>query len=190
MTVTTFIIMGRPGSGKTTQAQKLSVLTGFPIFSSGGRARTLAKHNSYLGRKIADLINHGNLMPAWLASYLFEDTILKLEPEEGIIFEGAARTKEEAERFHEVMHWLQRPYRVFNLEVSESVVRERLAKRATLEGRVDDRLEHIDTRFREYIDHTTHAIEFFRSKNMLVDVDGAKDPEAVSDDIRETLRKL
>lgn len=186
--VKTFIFMGRPGSGKSVQATRLAHLIDYPIFSSGSRARELAATNSYFGERVAALINEGNLLPSWLAAYFFEEAVLALPLGKGLILEGAARTLPEAIEFDEVMQWLERPYRVFNLDVSSEVVKERLLKRHGLEGRKDDESpERVQHRLSRYSEETLPALEHFRALGKVTDIDGGQPPEEVFEAIKRAV---
>jgi adenylate kinase len=180
----TLILLGRPGCGKGTQASMLlQTLPGFSEFSMGDRFRAIAKEDTFLGRKVDDTINAGLLTPHWFAAYLFEDHILKLDPEVGVIYEGVARRPQEASDLHQVMEWLNRPYRVLHLDVPEAVIIERLHGR----GRADDKQKSIEVRLEEYRAHTEASLSFFRERGVVVEINGDQGPEDVH---REIILKL
>src|SRR4051812_16894017 len=93
--VRTFLMMGRPGSGKGTQAKLLADKVGGQVYSSGNRLREMAKSGSYFGNKTKEVMERGDLMPVWVSQYLFEEALIKLEPADTIIFEGSCRIVEE-----------------------------------------------------------------------------------------------
>ena len=174
--IKTFVFMGRPGSGKGAQAARLSKQTGFKIFSTGDRCREISGQDSFLGRKLRRVVEGGELTPDWFASYLFEEALLPLAPEQGIIFDGLGRKESEARLFNEVCQWLHRPYQVIFLDTKEKTVRERLLKRST-EGRADDAEEAIHIRFQAYERDTEPAINFFESLGVVATVDGERDSD-------------
>lgn len=188
--VKTFVMMGRPASGKGIQAKLLAKETDFKIFSTGKRYREIAKEDSFRGQKIREIIDAGWLTPYWFASYLFEEEILNLPRTDGIIFEGTARKVPEAELFDEVLRWLERPYVVFYIDVSEAVARERTRKRLETEHRADDEEEHFATRMKEFADHTLPALEVFREKEVVYDINGEQEPEEVHADIMTIVRSI
>ena len=96
----TFVITGRPGSGKSIQAKLLSQKTGGRLFSPGERYRNIATQKTTFGKKIKEIVDSGHLGPSWLSTYLFQDAILNINDDEVIIFEGIGRRKEEAEIFN------------------------------------------------------------------------------------------
>ena len=184
MKYTTLILLGKPGSGKGTQAKILGEKTGFEVVSSGERFREIASHDTIIGRKVSDMIGNGHLMPHWFASYIFLEKTLHLENKEAAIFDGAARKKPEAELFHDVMEWLERPYKAIYVEVSDEEIMKRIIKRRELENRQDDDSEEtIKTRLKEFYDEARHAVEVFKEKGRLLVVDGEQSPEKIHEDI-------
>ncbi|HEV7449768.1 MAG TPA: nucleoside monophosphate kinase, partial [Candidatus Paceibacterota bacterium] len=73
MDVHTFLMMGRPGSGKGTQAKLLAKKLGGDIYSSGNRLREMAKGQGFVARKVKSVIDAGGLLPEWFSSHLFVD---------------------------------------------------------------------------------------------------------------------
>lgn len=187
-TTKTFLMMGRPGSGKGTQAKMLAAKVGGTVYSSGSRLREMAKSGSYFGNRTKAVMERGDLMPIWVSQYLFEEALIKLEPTDTIIFEGSGRIVEEAMRFHEAAVWLERPYVAVYIDAPEDVLRERLLKRASLEGRADDNTAALQERFDKFTELTAKSIEYFKSEGTLVTVNGDQSIEAVHADIVKALQ--
>lgn len=183
----TFVITGRPGSGKSVQAKLLSEKTGYKIFSPGQEYRNIATYKTTFGKKIKETIDNGLLGPYWLSVYLFQNAILNIDDTEGIIFEGIGRKEAEAEMFNKTMEWLERDYRVINLTAGEKVITKRLTLRHDTESREDDDPEDIPVRITEYNIHTLPAISFFKSVNKCIDINGEQDIESVHQDIVKSL---
>src|ERR1044072_6492461 len=99
MDVRTFLMMGRPGSGKGTQAKLLAKKLGGDIYSLGNRLREMAKGQGYAAQKVKKLSDEGDLLPEWFSSQMSVDLLLELSREDPIFFEGACRRLEEAEAF-------------------------------------------------------------------------------------------
>lgn len=174
------LFMGPTGSGKGTQAKLLADQTGFKIFSSGDRFRELRKREDDLGVRVRDWYDQGLLMPAWFATFVFQETLLYAPADQGLIFEGTARTIAEAKQFEEVSSWLGREYVAICLEIDEAESMTRQIKRAQTEHRPDsDTPEKIRVRFAEFDKHTAPAIEYFRSIGKLIDVNGQQTIEQV-----------
>ena len=186
--IRTILFMGRPGSGKETQARHLAEETGFHIFSTGERFREMREHRDSLGERVREVYDTGKLMPAWFAEYLFEDALLRTPHGTGVIFEGTGRWRPEAELFHEVVTWLGREYRVINLAVSEEEAMRRQLARAQSGSRPDSNSEEkIRIRFKEFSEHTQGAIDFFREQGVLLDINGEQDQDAIAQDIFQAL---
>jgi adenylate kinase len=176
--------MGRPGSGKETQADLLSKKTGFAVFSTGKKFRELRENTDALGQNVREAYDTAKLLPVWFAEYLFEDALFKLHNDEGIIFEGTGRARDEAELFDEVAHWLGREYCVVYLDLPEEEARRRQMERAKVQNRTDSNTEaKITTRFEEYNLHTAKALEFFREKGVVIEVPAEGTIEAIHADI-------
>lgn len=180
----TILFVGRPGSGKETQARLLAEKTGFPIFSTGEKFRELREHRDELGTRIRGMYDTGKLMPAWFAEYLFEDAILRLPLTTGIIMEGSGRITAEAELIHEILAWLGRPYRVINLTITPEEATKRQTLRAGKTDRPESNTEEkIKLRLEEFESSTAPAIEWFREKGVVIDIDGARSIEEVHTDV-------
>src|SRR3989344_8783561 len=126
-----FFFVGRPSSGKETQATQLAEKLGYKILMTGKRFREIIASGSQLGNRIKDTYEKGLLMPTWVADYMLEDFLFNLPAEEGAVFEGSGRDPEQAKTIEKVCEWLGRPYSIINLEVPE----EEVIKRAMLRGR-------------------------------------------------------
>lgn len=173
--------MGRPGSGKGKQSEILAGKLNCKIFSTGARYREMTTDGSSLGQKIKKIMDAGDLTPSWLASFLFEQKLLSLDSKEPIVFEGVGRKLEEAKLFNDVCNFLERDFQVIYLETSENAIRERIAKRAGIEGRSDDK--SLDNRFKNYNEETLPAINFFRSIGKVIDIDGEPLPDVVAAEV-------
>ncbi|MSU55194.1 MAG: nucleoside monophosphate kinase [Candidatus Taylorbacteria bacterium] len=182
--VNTILMMGKTGSGKGTQSELLSKKLGFEVFSTGDEFRKLRARKDALGERVRSEYDQGILMPHWYASYLFENAFLNLEPSKGLVCEGIGRKEPEARLFDEVAKWLERDYIVFELVVSD----EEVIKRQLLRGRMDSNDEaKIKVRLNEYRTYTEQAINFFKSINKVIGIDGMSTPEKIHE---EVLKKL
>ncbi len=179
------LFLGKPGSGKGTQASLLSEKTGWRIISSGGMFREMALEDSVVGRKTKDVIDQGLLMPPWFAIYLFQRAVFTAEEGHGLIFEGSGRKVSEAEMIVEVMKWLGREFRVVHIKVSDEDIIARLNKRREIEGRADDNV--IEKRLEEYRIYTEASIEVFRSAGVLIELDGSPAPDVIHQEILKEL---
>ncbi len=188
--INTFVMLGRPGSGKGTQATLLAKKIGAEVYSSGNRLREMAKGQGFANRKIKTVMENGDLLPAWISSHLFVDALLGLAHSEAIVFEGACRTLPEAEAFDETSAWLERPYRVVFLDISDAEVEKRLSLRKGVGGRMDDSSGTVSHRIKEYEEKTAAAVGFFKSHGALLKVNGEQPIETVHADVLKALNIL
>ncbi len=186
-TINTFLMVGRPGSGKGTQAKLLADKIQANLFSSGNNFREWAAGQSYVGKRLKGAMEAGELLPNWLASYTFEKVVFNLEPADKIVFEGACRTGPEAVLFDEMAKWLPRPYTAVYLNISEEEAWKRLVQRSKNSGRADDNEEVIHKRFEEYKKKNEAVIEHFRSVGTLVEINGEQPIEATYNDVLKAL---
>ncbi len=187
MDVHTFVMMGRPGSGKGTQGKLLAKKLGCDIYSSGNRLREMAKGHGFVAEKIKAVIERGELLPEWFSAHLFVEVLLGMDQKDAVVFEGACRRLDEAEAFNETAAWLERPYKAVFLNIPDEEVQRRIAERKGVEGRADDASDTVDRRLTEYDEHTAHAVEFFRQKGTLVEVDGLDTIENVHNKVLAAL---
>lgn len=179
--------MGKPGSGKGTQAKHLAAKTGWTILASGAQFRAIAEEESAVGRKVKQELAQGLLMPHWFAMYLYQRALFSVPEDADVIFDGFNRKVAEAELIVESLAWIGRPFTVLNIEVSDEEVTKRLKGRARTSGRDDDHQDAVVERLEEYRTHTAKALEIFREQGVLIDINGEQTPEAVARDVEAAL---
>lgn len=174
------VLMGKIASGKGTQANAILSHFGGALYSNGNRVREAAQQTSVFGHKMKEMYEGGYLMPEWVASYWMTHALIAQYENEQVVFEAVAKKPNEAELFHEIHTWIDRPYVVFNLEISDDVVRARSSARAR---DTVDSPKSVEKRLDEYHTYTAKSIEFFRTQGTLIDIDGAASPTAVQQQI-------
>lgn len=185
MDTRTIFFLGKPGSGKGTQAKFLSEVTDWRVISSGEQFRAMAEEDTQVGHKIKIENDAGRLQPYWLATYLYLKAFFLVRANEGVIFDGSGRNIQEAELISSSLAWLERPFIVLNIQISDESARQRLALRKNIESRTDD--SAVDERLKEYHEHTEPVMEFFRRKGVLIEIDGEPSPEEIATDIKKKL---
>ncbi|MDA8596825.1 nucleoside monophosphate kinase [Candidatus Pacebacteria bacterium] len=174
------VVMGKITCGKGTQAEKILETFGGTKFSVGDKVRELATMDTPLGKHTKHAYEEGLLMPNWLASYWMMHALLHRHMDERLVFEAVARKPDEAEIFHEIHNWTDRPYVVFHLDIDDEVVRERSASR---NRDVVDSPRTVEKRLEEFNTFTTQSLEVFRGHGKVVDIDGTQPIEAVTEQI-------
>ncbi|MDP2665359.1 MAG: nucleoside monophosphate kinase [bacterium] len=185
MDTRTIFFVGKPGSGKGTQAKLLSEATGWKVITPGEQFRAMSVEETPVGRKVRVGNDSGLLQPHWLAMYLYLKSLFSISEGEGAIFDGAGRKVPEAELIVDSLKWLGRSFTVLNLNVSDKEVRHRLALRKEIESRADDNA--VTERLKEYYEHTNPAIEVFHKAGMCIEINGEQTREAIAADINTAL---
>jgi adenylate kinase len=177
--------IGKPGSGKGTQAKFVSNITGWPVVGTSGGLREIIAAGGTVGHKLKEMMDAGVLVPSWFASYVYLKTLFNLSEGSTVIFDGTSRTPPEAEIVKESLTWLGRPFRIFYLDVPDEEVFARINLRKEKEARADDHV--VDKRLEEYYANTEPAIDYLRQAGMLTEINGNRPPEVVAAEIRSIL---
>lgn len=178
--------MGKIASGKGTQANLILSHFGGTLYSNGNKVRESTQLPTPFGKKMKEMYEGGYLMPEWVASYWMTHALISQFSSERIVFEAVAKKPNEAELFHEIHEWVERPYIVFNLDIPDDLVRERSAARAR---DIVDSEKSVEKRLEEYHTYTAKSIDFFRDKGTLIDIDGTLSLEEVKQKIFNYLQK-
>lgn len=182
------LFAGRPGSGKSTQAKLLAEHLTWERFGTGDRFREILAENGHIGALIQGAMNEGRLLPDWLVTFLFEEKLLNMDAGKGLVCEGYARSLPQAQTLDEVMVWLKRSYVVIDVDVSEEEALRRQLSRSAQEVRPDSSSEEkVRVRFSEYNTNTVPAIEFFKAKGHVINVNGEQLPQKIAEDILAVL---
>lgn len=174
------VLMGKIASGKGTQANLILSHFGGSLYSNGNKVREAAAQNSAFGKKMKEMYEGGYLIPEWIASYWMTHALVSQYEHDRVVFEAVAKKPQEAELFDEIHNWIDRPYVVFNIDITDEEVR----KRSELRARdVVDAPKSVEKRLEEYNTYTKKSIEIFREKGTLIDVDGLQSEEKVKEQI-------
>jgi len=187
------ILLGPPGSGKGTQAEKLNDDLGLIRLSTGDMLREAVRDQTELGKMAKQYMDKGALVPDDVVIGLIEEKILHIK--EGFVLDGFPRTVQQADalrKFADIEH-------VINLDVDDEELVSRLTKRrscpdcnvvfhliykppmkdgvcdkcgAALYQRSDDTEETVRARLKVYRDNTFPLIEYYGKQGILVNIDG------------------
>jgi adenylate kinase len=166
------VLLGPPGAGKGTQAQKLSEKLGIPQISTGDLFRKNISEGTPLGLEAKRYLDAGDLVPAELTNKLVEDRIEQPDAADGFLLDGYPRSVAQAQALDEMLdnHDIKLDA-VLEFAVSE----EELFKRLKSRGRADDTEEVIHNRMKVYRDETEPLLEYYRKNLKTVDAVGALD---------------
>jgi adenylate kinase len=182
------LILGPQGSGKGTQAKLLAGSRALAHVATGDILRSAIADGTELGRRVAPILERGDLVPDELMIDLIRE---RLERENGFVLDGFPRTIPQAEALEAMLAEIGKPLdAVVLLSVSDDVATERLHARSISEGRADDSPEAIRNRLRLYHELTEPLVERYRDDGTLVAVDGEGTVEEVASLIEEALSQV
>jgi len=186
--VNTILLIGRPGSGKGTQAKLLSERLAWIRLSSGDRIKAIRDGNEPFSPRVRAEYDKGTLLPDWFADYLLESGLLDLDAYVGVVTEGFGRTERQARHYADIIQWLGRNLMVINLEVSEEEALRRMKSRNETQDRPDSNTDDkMFGRLAQFAEETMPALEYFRSLGFVKDVDGEKTPAEIAEAIEQLL---
>lgn len=166
------VLLGPPGAGKGTQAQKLADKLGVPHVSTGDLFRYNISNNTELGVEAKKYLDAGDLVPASLTNALVDDRLDDEDAQAGFILDGYPRSVEQAEALKEML--AKRGLKldaVLEFRVSEDELLERLKGR----GRADDTEEVIRNRMAVYNAETAPLLDYYAGELKTVEAVGTLD---------------
>ncbi|MCC6146399.1 MAG: adenylate kinase [Anaerolineaceae bacterium] len=212
------VLLGPPGAGKGTQAKVISEKIKLPHISSGELFRENLKAQTELGKLVQGYIKRGELVPDEITIGMVKERLEREDCKEGALLDGFPRTRAQAEALAQMLAQKGEtvdavPY----IAVPPKVLIERLSGRwscraqghvyhevynpskirgvcdvdgSDLYQREDDRAETVENRINIYFEQTSSLIDYYRSRNLLLEVDGTKPIEEVSREIFLSLEKV
>lgn len=182
------ILIGAPGAGKGTQAERLEKHWRIPKLTTGDLFRVAVQNKTALGQKVQGILERGELVPDQVVLDLMFDRMERSDCAKGFILDGFPRTVGQAKGLEK---WLEEKKLALNavvaLEVSEKVAVDRILGRAALadplEKRKDDKEETVHHRLRVYQQETAPLFQFYEKRGLLKKVDGSKTVEWVFQEI-------
>tara|TARA_B100000925_G_scaffold195131_1_gene147739 strand:+ start:1005 stop:1580 length:576 start_codon:yes stop_codon:yes gene_type:complete len=174
------IMIGGPGSGKSTYSEIMSKRLNIPHIYTGDMMRNLAKQNTPEGKKVKDLLAQGKFAPLDIVINAVKERTSKPDAQKGYIFDGFPRDVEQAEKMEDEN--IEYDY-VVNLEVSENEIIRRLTSR----GREDDKPEIIKKRLEVYHKKTAPLLDYYKNEIINIKAEGST-PEVIANKIIEKVK--
>jgi adenylate kinase len=182
------LLIGAPGAGKGTQAERLAARFGITHISSGDLLRQHVKDQTSLGQTIRSYVENGDLVPDSVVMDMLRKPVVAAAKAGGYVLDGFPRTVDQAKASFPTAHAL-------GVEVQAAihldVAREELVRRLLSRRRGSDDTEAIiEHRLQVYLENTVPLLEYYAEREWLIIVDGAQPPDAVHEEIVARLKKL
>ncbi len=212
------ILMGLPGAGKGTQAEKIVENYGIPHISTGDMFRAAIKNETELGVKAKSFMDAGELVPDEVTIGIVRERLSQADCEKGFLLDGFPRTVAQAEALDEMLASLESKIDfVINIEVPEDILMDRLTGRRVsptsgrtyhvifnppkVEGicdvdgsqliqRDDDKPETVKKRLEVNIKQSKPLLDFYSKKGVLRDIDGLQEIGQVYKNIDQLLKGI
>jgi adenylate kinase len=212
------VLMGPPGAGKGTQAERLVDDFDLPYYATGDILRAAVKEESELGKEAKGYMDKGDLVPDDLICKVIMERVDSQEAEDGFLLDGFPRTGGQAETLEDALGRRDRQLTAALLieAPDEDVIRRlsgrRICKKnghvyhlefdppknegvcdqdgSQLVQRDDDKEETVKKRLEVYHDQTEGLIDFYEERGLLRRFDGTRQPDEVHNHIRATLATL
>jgi adenylate kinase len=191
------ILLGPPGSGKGTQAQRLIHRHGIVQLSTGEMLRAAVAAQTPVGLKAKDIMAGGGLVPDDIVIGIISDRLDQPDAERGFILDGFPRTVPQAKALDDLLRKKRLKLdAVIELRVNESALLERVETRAAEtrargeEVRVDDTPEVLTKRLASYRALTEPLIHYYSERRKLLTVDGMMTIEHVTHEIGRILTAI
>ncbi|RKY61704.1 MAG: adenylate kinase [Candidatus Latescibacterota bacterium] len=209
------VLFGPPGAGKGTQAKKLKARFGIPQISTGDILREARRKGTELGRKAAEYMDRGELVPDEIILGLVRERLSQMDCRDGFVLDGFPRTIPQAEGLERILEEMGKPLdKVVSLAVPDEVIVERLSARRICERcgqeynlktrppnkdqvcdlcggkliqRPDDVPDTIRERLRVYREKTEPLRNFYLKRGLWIEIDGVGDVEEVFERIGRAL---
>lgn len=204
------VLLGAPGAGKGTQAAKLIEAFGLCHISTGDMLRAAVKEGTELGIKAKSYMDAGDLVPDDLIIALVSERLSEPDTAQGFILDGFPRTSVQAVALDGELSKLKRPLdAALVIDVEPEVIVTRLTSRRMCENcgfigtvahevcpkcggamyqRDDDNEETVRKRLDVYQKSTAPLIDYYHGCDLLLTIDGDRNPDIVFEDIKEKLK--
>lgn len=180
------LIVGAPGSGKGTQAQRLCTELGIPAISTGEMLRQAMASGSELGRKVSSIVESGNLVDDATMEEVLRQRLAADDAAKGFLLDGYPRNTVQVEALDRI---LAERDQSLDLVLFLDVAEDELVRRALGRGRDDDSEEILRRRIEVYRSETEPVVDVYRQRGLLTTIDGCRSINEVSEDLRQVVEE-
>ena len=167
------VLLGAPGSGKGTQATSLKTELKVPHISTGDLLRAAVKAGTPLGLKAKAVMEAGQLVSDDIVLGMLEERLAEADARAGFILDGYPRNLAQCRALESLLERLRQPLDVaIKLRVPNELIVDRLAGRASAEGRKDDDPATVRKRLEVYAEQTAPVADYYAAQGRLRIVDG------------------
>lgn len=186
------LVLGPQGSGKGTQAKRISAAHGIPHVSTGDMFRAAVAAGTQLGRRVEPILVSGDLVPDDLTVALIRERLSEHDARDGFVLDGFPRNLAQAEALDGMLAEIGRGLdAVLFFDLADELAVQRIRGRALDEGRDDDDSpDAIARRLAIYHEQTEPVVERYRATGKLVPLHAARSIEEVSTEIEAALDLL
>ena len=180
------ILLGPPGAGKGTQAERLVEKFGIVQLSTGDMLRASVEAGTEIGVKAKAIMDRGDLVPDEIMVAIISDRIDEDDCKNGFILDGFPRTISQAEALEDLLERKSiKLNAVIELEVNDEILIDRISNRISSNSvaRSDDNAETLKNRLEVYHKQTAPLSDYYRNQKKLKTVDGMRSISEVNDQI-------
>ncbi|TFC91854.1 MULTISPECIES: adenylate kinase [Cryobacterium] len=171
--MTRLLLIGPPGAGKGTQAERLSEAFAVPAVSTGDIFRYNVKNDTELGLQVKSFMDAGAYVPDTLTNAIVSDRLKQDDAVDGFLLDGYPRTQDQVFELDRMLEADNDALDAVVLIVADTEeVVARLLKRAAEQGRADDTADVIRHRLSVYEEQTAPLIDIYSARGLVVTVDG------------------
>ena len=179
------ILMGLPGAGKGTQAEKIVATYNIPHISTGDMFRAAMQQGTELGLKAKSFMDKGELVPDEVTNGIVKERLQADDTKNGFLLDGFPRTQAQAEALDKIIDELGRKIdAVINIDVNCGATYHKINKPTKVEGtcdrcgehefyqREDDKPDTVENRIQINIEQSKPILNYYNAKEVLHNVDG------------------
>ncbi|AOY56471.1 adenylate kinase [Candidatus Rhodoluna planktonica] len=183
-----FLLIGAPGAGKGTQAERLAQAFSIPAISTGDIFRYNVKNETELGKLAKSFMDRGEYVPDSVTNDLVRDRLSQEDAQPGFLLDGYPRTADQVKELDDILAAAgSKLDAVVLLTADTDEVVRRLLNRAQEQGRADDTEEVIRRRLEVYEEQTAPLIDIYAARDIVITIDGLGEVAEVTGRILDAL---